>query len=179
VDAEGIATPGRDLAARREGGIMPGLAVTSPSSNPTHRVLSADTARGGEYLDLLKWAQPPIPSHSRLAARFAAVRSYRYALTGQADRAAAEALDARAIQQQTSPGVVKLTPRPTLTARRPRCAATSLTGPGCPSMSPRPASQPPGRVAVTGIGPARSLSKAAASGRQADQLLGGIFVVGG
>jgi hypothetical protein len=46
-------------------------------------------------------------------------------------------------------------------------------------MSPRPASQPPGRVAVTGIGPARSLSKAAASGRQADQLLGGIFVVGG
>ena len=27
---------------------MPGLAVTSPSSNPTHRVLSADTARGGE-----------------------------------------------------------------------------------------------------------------------------------
>lgn len=41
----------------------------------TNLLLSGDTARGGEYLDLLKWAQPPIPSDSRLAARFAAVRS--------------------------------------------------------------------------------------------------------
>ena len=46
-------------------------------------LLSGDTARGGEYLDLLERAQPPVPPESRLAARFAAMRSVRYALTGQ------------------------------------------------------------------------------------------------
>ena len=64
-------------------------------------LLSGDTARGGEYLDLLKRAQPPIPPESRLAARFAAMQSFRYAVTGQLDRAIAEARTARAIQQQT------------------------------------------------------------------------------
>jgi LuxR family transcriptional regulator, maltose regulon positive regulatory protein len=60
-----------------------------------------DTVRGGEYLDLLERTQPSIPPESRLAARFAAMRSLRYALTGQADQALAEGLAARAIQERT------------------------------------------------------------------------------
>ena len=63
-------------------------------------LLWGDTARGGEYLDLLEQAQPPIPPESRLAARFAAMRSFHYALTGQLNEAVDEALAARAIQEQ-------------------------------------------------------------------------------
>ncbi len=62
---------------------------------------SGDTARGGEYLDLLERIGPSIPPESRLAARFATMRSLRYALTGQADEAVAEGLAARAIQERT------------------------------------------------------------------------------
>ena len=62
---------------------------------------SGDAARGGEYLDLLERARPSIPPESRLAARFAAMRSLHYALTGQADEALAEGLAARAIQERT------------------------------------------------------------------------------
>src|SRR5208283_470854 len=57
--------------------------------------------RGGEYLDLLERIRPPIPPESRLAARFAAMRSLHYALTGQADKALAEGLAARATQERT------------------------------------------------------------------------------
>ena len=64
-------------------------------------LVSGDAARGGEYLDLLERAQPPIPPESRLAARFAAMRSLQHALTGQADEALAEGLAARAIQERT------------------------------------------------------------------------------
>ena len=64
-------------------------------------LVSGDAARGGEYLDLLERIGPPIPPESRLAARFAAMRSLRYALTGQADEALAEGLAARAIQERT------------------------------------------------------------------------------
>jgi len=64
-------------------------------------LVSGDAARGGEYLDLLERARPPIPPESRLAARFAAMRSLQYALTGQADDALAEGLAARAIQERT------------------------------------------------------------------------------
>jgi LuxR family transcriptional regulator, maltose regulon positive regulatory protein len=64
-------------------------------------LLSGDWTRGGEYLDLLQRAHPQILPDSRLAARLAAVRSFRYALTGQADQATREALAARAIQQRT------------------------------------------------------------------------------
>jgi LuxR family maltose regulon positive regulatory protein len=60
-----------------------------------------DTARGGEYLDLLERAQPPIPPESRLAARFAVLRSFRYALIGQLDEAVREALAGRALQERT------------------------------------------------------------------------------
>ena len=64
-------------------------------------LLWGDTARGGEYLDLLERAEPPIPADSRLAARFAAMRAYHYAVIGQLDQAVAAALTARAIQQRT------------------------------------------------------------------------------
>jgi LuxR family maltose regulon positive regulatory protein len=64
-------------------------------------LVSGDAARGGEYLDLLERAGPPIPPESRLAARFAVMRSLRYALTGQTDAALAEGLAARAIQERT------------------------------------------------------------------------------
>ena len=42
---------------------------------PADLLVSGDAARGGEYLDLLERARPPIPPESRLAARFAAMRS--------------------------------------------------------------------------------------------------------
>ena len=64
-------------------------------------LLSGDPARGGEYLDLLGRAQPPVPPGSRLAARFAALRSVRYGLTGQLTETVDEALAARAIQERT------------------------------------------------------------------------------
>jgi LuxR family maltose regulon positive regulatory protein len=64
-------------------------------------LLSGETARGGEYLDLLERARQSIPPDSRQAARFAAMRSFRYAVTGQLDQAIAEALRARDIQQET------------------------------------------------------------------------------
>ena len=64
-------------------------------------LLSGETARGGEYLDLLERARQSIPPDSRQAARFAAMRSFRYAVTGQLDQAIAEALRARHIQRET------------------------------------------------------------------------------
>src|SRR5690349_13186030 len=44
-------------------------------------LLWGEWVRGGEYLDLLERSQPSIPPDSRLAARFAAMRSFRHALT--------------------------------------------------------------------------------------------------
>jgi LuxR family transcriptional regulator, maltose regulon positive regulatory protein len=67
----------------------------------TDLLLSGDIARGGEYLDLLERAEPsPLPD-SPLAARFAATRTLRYALAGDASQTVTEALTARAIQEQT------------------------------------------------------------------------------
>ena len=63
-------------------------------------LLSGDVAHGGEYLDLIERAQPPVPPESQLAARFAAMRSVRYALTGQLTQTVDEALAARAIQER-------------------------------------------------------------------------------
>jgi LuxR family maltose regulon positive regulatory protein len=63
-------------------------------------LLSGDTARGGEYLDLLERAGK-IPADSRLAARFAAFQSFRYGVVGQLEIAVRTALAARAIQEQT------------------------------------------------------------------------------
>jgi LuxR family transcriptional regulator, maltose regulon positive regulatory protein len=63
-------------------------------------LLSGDTARGGQYLDLLERVEPPIPRESRLWARFMAFQSFRYALIGQADQAVSAALAARTIKEQ-------------------------------------------------------------------------------
>jgi LuxR family transcriptional regulator, maltose regulon positive regulatory protein len=63
-------------------------------------LVSGDSARGGEYLDLLERAGPPNPPQSRLAARLAAMRSLHHALIGQADQALAEGLAARAIGER-------------------------------------------------------------------------------
>ena len=62
-------------------------------------LLWGDTARGGEYLDLLERAAR-IPADSKLAARFAAIRLFRYAVTGQLDQALRVAVAARAIQER-------------------------------------------------------------------------------
>jgi LuxR family maltose regulon positive regulatory protein len=67
-------------------------------------LLWGDWVRGGEYLDLLERTQPAIPPDSRLAARFAAMRSLRHALTGEVHEAVRQALTARSIEEQTLPG---------------------------------------------------------------------------
>ncbi|WP_305873700.1 helix-turn-helix transcriptional regulator [Kutzneria sp. CA-103260] len=67
----------------------------------TDLLLSGDSVRGGEYLDLLERAQPAIPPDSELAARLAAAWALRWMLTGQADEAAAETLAARAAEERT------------------------------------------------------------------------------
>jgi LuxR family maltose regulon positive regulatory protein len=63
-------------------------------------LLSGDTARGGEYLDLLEHAGT-IPAESKLAARFAAFQSFRYGVVGQLEKSVRAARAARAIQQRT------------------------------------------------------------------------------
>ena len=62
-------------------------------------LLSGDTARGAEYLDLLGQAGT-IAAESRLAARFAAFQSFRYGVAGQLERSVQAAVDARAIQER-------------------------------------------------------------------------------
>jgi LuxR family maltose regulon positive regulatory protein len=67
----------------------------------TDLLLWGDWVRGGQYLDLLDRAQPPIPPDSRLAARLAAMRSLRSALTGEVHEALRHALAARDIEERT------------------------------------------------------------------------------
>jgi len=67
----------------------------------TDLLLSGDPVRGGEYLDLLERARPPISPGSGLATRLAEGRALRHMLTGQADEAVAEALAARAARKRT------------------------------------------------------------------------------
>jgi LuxR family maltose regulon positive regulatory protein len=64
-------------------------------------LLWGDWARGGQYLDLLERSQPAIPPDSRLAARLAAMRSLRHALTGEVSEALRHALAARDIEERT------------------------------------------------------------------------------
>jgi LuxR family maltose regulon positive regulatory protein len=63
-------------------------------------LLSGDTARGGEYLDLLEQAGK-IPADSALAARVAAFQAFRYSIRGQLEEAVRRAKAARDIQQRT------------------------------------------------------------------------------
>jgi LuxR family maltose regulon positive regulatory protein len=60
-----------------------------------------DTARGGEYLDLLERAQPMVPPDPELVTRSAVMRSFHYGITGQLDQAVSLALAARASQGRT------------------------------------------------------------------------------
>ena len=64
-------------------------------------LLSGDVAHGGEYLDLIERAQPPVPPGSQLAARFTAMQAVRHALAGQLTEAVDQAQAARAILEQT------------------------------------------------------------------------------
>ncbi|MGO9727803.1 MAG: LuxR C-terminal-related transcriptional regulator [Streptosporangiaceae bacterium] len=64
-------------------------------------LLWGDPHRGGKYLDLLERARPSIPPESRLAARFAVMRSFHYGMTGQLNEAVRAGLGARAIQERT------------------------------------------------------------------------------
>jgi LuxR family transcriptional regulator, maltose regulon positive regulatory protein len=66
----------------------------------SHLLLSGDTARGGEYLDLLEQAEV-VPADSRLAARLGAFQSFRYGVAGQLERAVQTAQAARATQERT------------------------------------------------------------------------------
>ena len=63
-------------------------------------LLSGDTARGGEYLDLLEHAGK-VPPQSGLAARLAAFQAFRYGVSGRLEEAVQAGLAARAIQEQT------------------------------------------------------------------------------
>ena len=65
-----------------------------------HLLLSGETARGGEYLDLLEQTGS-IPPGSELAARLAAFQSFRYGVAGQLETAVQKALAARATQGRT------------------------------------------------------------------------------
>ncbi|HXZ77661.1 MAG TPA: LuxR C-terminal-related transcriptional regulator, partial [Streptosporangiaceae bacterium] len=60
-----------------------------------------DTARGGEYLDLLERAQPAMLPDSELVIRSAVMRSFHYGQTGRLDEAVSLALAARASQGRT------------------------------------------------------------------------------
>ncbi len=62
-------------------------------------LLSGDTARGGEYLDLLEHAGT-IPAESKLAARFAAFQAFRYGVVGRLEESVQMARAARAIQER-------------------------------------------------------------------------------
>jgi LuxR family maltose regulon positive regulatory protein len=83
--------------------VNPSVLVEAPEgwlSLAADLLFSGDTARGGEYLDLLEHAGK-IPAESRLAARFAAFQSFRFAMAGQLEKAVRTAQDARAIQERT------------------------------------------------------------------------------
>jgi LuxR family maltose regulon positive regulatory protein len=85
------------------GMVDPALLVETPErllGLAAELLLSGDTARGGEYLDLLEHAGK-IPAGSRLAARFAVIRSLNFAVVGQLEQAVRTALAARAIQERT------------------------------------------------------------------------------
>jgi LuxR family maltose regulon positive regulatory protein len=85
------------------GAIDPSLLIDAPErllALAADLVLGGDTAHCGQYLDLLEHSQK-IPAGSRLASRFAVIRSYHYGVTGQLEKAVQAAAAARAIQEST------------------------------------------------------------------------------
>jgi len=84
--------------------VDPSVLVGAPSrllAVAVDLLLGGDHARGGEYLDLLERAQPPIPPESRLAAQLEMARATRYMMAGQADQAVDAIRTARAIRDRT------------------------------------------------------------------------------
>ena len=63
-------------------------------------LLSGDTARGSQYLDLLEARSAADPPRVEAGGRFMAFQSFRYALMGQAEQAVSAALAARSIKEQ-------------------------------------------------------------------------------
>ncbi len=85
------------------GMIDPALAADAPDrllALAFDLLMSGDTVRSAEYLDLLERAQPAFPPDPRRAARLAVVRSAHYMGTGRAADTVREALAARAIQER-------------------------------------------------------------------------------
>jgi LuxR family maltose regulon positive regulatory protein len=85
------------------GTLEPALLVDAPDQLlglAADLLLRGDTARGGQYLDLLKHAEPSIPPKSRLAARLATMRAFRHAMIGQAAEVLGQARAAQAIRKQ-------------------------------------------------------------------------------
>jgi LuxR family maltose regulon positive regulatory protein len=83
--------------------IDPALLVDAPGrllALAADLVFGGDTARSGQYLDLLEHARK-IPAGSVLAGRFAVIRCYHHGVTGQLDKAVQAARAARAIQDAT------------------------------------------------------------------------------
>jgi LuxR family maltose regulon positive regulatory protein len=84
--------------------VDPSVLVGAPSrllAVAVDLLLGGDIARGGEYLDLLERAQPPIPPESRLAAQLEMARATRYMMAGQADQAVNAIRTAQAIRDRT------------------------------------------------------------------------------
>jgi LuxR family transcriptional regulator, maltose regulon positive regulatory protein len=85
------------------GVIDPALAADAPDrllALALDLQVSGDTARAGEYLDLLGRAQPAILAEPRLAARFAAVRAANLGQSGRVHEAVREALAGRVIAER-------------------------------------------------------------------------------
>jgi LuxR family maltose regulon positive regulatory protein len=94
-----VAPPALDLSA-----IDPALLLDAPDrllGLAADLLLSGNADAGGHYLDVLERVQPSIPPGSQLAARFAVMRAFHYAQTGQLSRSIASADTARDIQQRT------------------------------------------------------------------------------
>ncbi len=85
------------------GMIGPALATETPDrllALAVDLLLSGDTARAGEYLDLLERAQPPVSAEPRLAARLAVARGTYFGQTGQIHEAVRETLAARGLAER-------------------------------------------------------------------------------
>jgi LuxR family transcriptional regulator, maltose regulon positive regulatory protein len=83
--------------------VTPSLLAGSPDqllAVAADLLIRGDTARGGEYLDLMEQIQPSSPLEPKAAARLAAMRCFYCGLTGRLHEAEREAAKARAIQQR-------------------------------------------------------------------------------
>jgi LuxR family maltose regulon positive regulatory protein len=83
--------------------LPPSLLTDSPGqllAVATDTLMRGDVTRCAEYLDGLAQAARSHPLEPRLAARFAALRSCYYAITGQMPEAAGQVREMRAIQQR-------------------------------------------------------------------------------